>query len=54
MKNLFLANCLKINEGEADLSKRMEKTMSSRIKACRGGGTVMLTPIKNPLTDTKN
>ena len=43
MKNLFLANCLKIKTGEEGLSQRMEKAMSNRIKANRGGE---LTPLK--------
>ena len=36
MKNLFLANCLKVKQGEHELNVRMEKAMSTRIKANRG------------------
>jgi len=45
MKNLFLANCLKLKNGEEGLTESMEATMSSRIKAYRGGLNT-LTPIK--------
>ena len=37
MKNLFLANCLKIKDGEHSLSQRAQKVMSNRIRANRGG-----------------
>ena len=37
MKNLFLANCLKLKQGEFDLSRKAEKAMSNRIKQNRGG-----------------
>ena len=37
MKNLFLANCLKIKDGEYSLSQQAQKVMSNRIRANRGG-----------------
>ena len=45
MKNLFLANCLKMKEGEFSLTQRAEKVMSNRIRAHRGG-ELKLSPIK--------
>ena len=45
MKNLFLANCLKLKDGEEGLSEKAELAMSNKIKANRGTGT-LLTPLR--------
>ena len=47
MKNLFLANCLKLNNGEEGFSKRVEKVMSNRIRANRNE---LLAPIDRKAT----
>ena len=44
MKNLFLANCLKVKTGEEGFSARIENAMSNRIKANRNYD--QLTPLK--------
>ena len=51
MKNLFLANCLKLKDGEEGLTDNVEQSMSNRIKAFRGGLNT-LTPIKRRTTIT--
>ena len=44
MKNLFLANCLKVKDGEHESQVQIEKKMGARIRANRGDG--LLTPLK--------
>lgn len=51
MKNLFLANCLKLKDGEEGITNNVEQNMSNRIKAFRGGLNT-LTPIKRRTTIT--
>ena len=45
MKNLFLANCLKLKDGEEGFSEKVESAMSNKIKANRGTGA-LLTPLR--------
>ena len=45
MKNLFLANCLKLKDGESISSDRIVQQMSNKIKAFRGTTSSTLAPI---------